>query len=96
LIVHPTGVADALLIGCYWATLGFIGIHLCLLTACVGRIAVLASTRRLRVALLFLGAGLALGAAQTLRAGTPVLSCGLAALAVAVVITGLDLRRIAP
>lgn len=95
LVVHPTGVADVLLVGCYWATLGFIGIHLCLLMARVGRIAVLPSTRRLHAALLFLGAGLALAAVQTLQAGTLVLSCGLAALAVAVFVIGFDLRRIA-
>lgn len=95
LAVHPTGVAGVLLVSCYWTTLGFIGVHLCLLTARVGRIAIPPGTRRLRVALLFLGAGLALAAAQTLRAGTFVLSGGLAALAAAVFVTGLDLRRIA-
>ncbi len=95
LVVHPTGVVDVLLVGCYWAVLGFIGIRLCLLTARVGRIAVLPSTRRLGVALRFLGAGLALAAVQTLRAGSLVLSCGLAVLAAAVFITVLDLRRMA-
>ncbi|WP_020659242.1 hypothetical protein [Amycolatopsis benzoatilytica] len=95
LIVHPTGVAKVLLVGSYWAVLSFIAIHLCLLTARVGRFAVLPSTRRLRLALLLLGAGLALAAVQTLLTGTLVLSCGLAALAAAVFAAGLDLRRIA-
>lgn len=96
LIVHPTGVAHALLIVYYWATLSFIGIHLCLLTARVGRIAVLPSTRRQRAALLFLGTGLALAAVQTLRGDTLVLSCGLTVLAAVVLRAGLDLRHIAP
>lgn len=95
LIVHPTGVADVLLVAYYWATLGFIGIHLCLLVARVGRIAVLPSARRQRLALLFLGTGLALAAVQTLRGDALVLSCGLTVLAAVVLRAGLDLRRIA-
>jgi hypothetical protein len=100
---HPTGMIHVLLIGYYWATLGFAGIRLCLLMARIGRIAVMPGTRRLCLALLFLGAGLALAAAQTLtglrvtlQVGTVVLSGGLGALAAVVLIVGLDLRRIPP
>ncbi|TVT44314.1 hypothetical protein FNH05_21515 [Amycolatopsis rhizosphaerae] len=98
LIHHPRGAVHILLLGYYWATLGFAGIHLCLLTARLGRIAVVPSTRRLRLALLFAGTGLALAATRTLAApvqgGTVLLSCGLAALAAPLLILGQDLRRI--
>lgn len=58
------------------------------------------STRRLRPALLLIGAGLALAALQSLastrqadfHAGTLALSCGLAVLAVATIITSQDLQ----
>ncbi|RSM45724.1 hypothetical protein DMA12_12605 [Amycolatopsis balhimycina DSM 5908] len=100
---HPAGALQPLLLGWYWATLGFAGVRLCLLMGRVGRIAIMPSTRRLHVALLFLGAGLALAAAQTLvipsgtlPVATAVSACGLAALAAAVLIAGLDLRRIPP
>ena len=95
LVAHPAGVVDVLLVTYYWATLGFIGIHGCLLAARVGEIAVPPSTRRLRLALLLLGAGLALASAQSLAAGVVVPSGGFAALAAAVLSAGIDLRRIA-
>ena len=97
LIGRPHGMVHVLLLGYYWATIGFAGIRLCALMARVGRIAVMPSTRRLCFALLFLGTGLALAAAQTLstfRGGTVVLSCGFAALAAVLLMAGLDLRRI--
>lgn len=97
---HPGGALRVLMLGGYWATLGFAGIRLCRLAVRVGRIAVVPGTRRLRLGLLFLGAGLALAAAQTLAVpgGTPpvataVPACGLAALAAAVLTAGADLRR---
>lgn len=100
LIDHPVGAVHALLLGYYWATLGLVGIYLCLLVARIGQIAVMPSTRRLRLALLSVGTGLALAAAQTLTAtlqvGHAVLSGGLAALAAAVLTAGLDLRRVRP
>lgn len=86
-----------MLVGCYWAILGFVGIRLCLLVARIGRIAIMASTRRMHFALLFIGAGLTLAAAQVLvplQSGTVVLAGGLTVLAVAVLIVGVDLRRI--
>ncbi|MFF1613272.1 hypothetical protein ACFVYA_36365 [Amycolatopsis sp. NPDC058278] len=96
LIGQPNGIVHVLLLGYYWATIGFAGIRLCALMARVGRIAVVPSTRRLCFALLLLGTGLALAAAQTLipfRGESVVLSCGFAALAAALLIAGLDLRR---
>ncbi len=103
LIDRPTGVVHLLLLGYYWATLGFAGICLCLLMVRVSRIAVMPSTRRLHLGLLFIGTGLTLAAVQTLttlrptvHVGTMVLSCGLAAHAAALLIVGLDLRRIPP
>jgi hypothetical protein len=94
LVVHPTAVVEVLLIGWYWATLGFVGVHVCLLAARIGRIAVPPGIRRLRWALLLLGVGLALAAGQSLEAGMFVSSCGLAALAAVVLVAGLDLRRV--
>ncbi|WAL63842.1 hypothetical protein ORV05_22965 [Amycolatopsis cynarae] len=98
LIDHPGNGVHILMLGYYWATLAFAGIHLCLFTARLGRIAVVPSTRRLRLALLFAGTGLALAATQTLattvQGGTVLLSCGLAVLAAPLLILGQDLRRI--
>lgn len=95
-------MVHVLLLGYYWATLGFAGICLCLFMVRVSRIAVMPSTRRLHLGLLFIATGLTLAAAQTLtttlraplHVGTVVLSCGLAAHAAALLIVGLDLRRI--
>ncbi|HVV24943.1 MAG TPA: hypothetical protein VHF06_36265 [Pseudonocardiaceae bacterium] len=100
LVDHPTGGAHALLLGYYWATLGFVGIRVCRFVARAGRIAVAPSTRRLRAALVLMAVGLALAGAQGLTAalrtgvhpGALALSCGLVALAVAVLAAGLDLR----
>jgi hypothetical protein len=101
LVDHPVGAIHVLLLGCYWATLCFVGIRLCLLMARIGLIVVIPSTRRLHLALLFIGMGLGLAAAQTLtvtlraalHVGTVVLCCGLTALATAVLTASLDLRR---
>jgi hypothetical protein len=101
LVGHPTGATHMLLLGYYWATLGFVGIHPCLLMARIGRITAIPSARRLRLAVLLVGIGLALAAAQTLTAtllntalhiGPVVLCCGLAVLAAATLVAGLDLR----
>jgi hypothetical protein len=100
-IDHPVGAMHLLLLGYYWATLGFVGIHLCLFMERIGRITITPSTRRLHLALLVFGVGLAFGAAQSLTVslrsslhiGLMVQSCGLAALAAVVLVVGLDLRR---
>jgi hypothetical protein len=101
LIGQPTGMVHVLLLGYYWTTLGSTGLCLCALMARIGRIAIMPSTRRLCLALLLIGAGLALAACQslaatpltTLHAGTLAVSCGLAVLATAVIVTGQDLLR---
>lgn len=95
-----TGPARVLPVSYYWATLGFVGFRLCLLVARIGRVAVPPSLERLRLALLCGGTGLALAAVQALaaadaggvRAGAMALASGLAALAVAVISVGRDLR----
>jgi hypothetical protein len=100
LVGHPHGGMRVLLLGYYWSTLGFAGYRLCLLVARVSRIAIMPGTRRLRLALVFVGAGLALASAQNIAAILPsgpaagglVLSGGLAAIAAAVLAVGLDLR----
>lgn len=100
LISHPTGVGHALLVGYYWATVGFVGLHLCVLTVRVARVAVLPSTRRLRHGLVLVGLGLTLAAAQTVPTavefGSVVRTGGLAALAAVVLAAAVDLRRIRP
>ena len=87
-----------LLLAYYWASLGFVSVRLCVLMVRVGRIAAAPSTRRLRAALLCGGTGRALGAAQSLAAAATlaggVLSIGFAALAIAVLHAGLDLRTV--
>lgn len=94
---HPTGPVRVLLLGYYWATLGFAGMSLCRLVARAGRIAIVPGTRRLRHALLLIGAGLGIAAGQalttSLQAGPVVLGCGLAGLAALVLTAGLDLRH---
>jgi hypothetical protein len=66
LVEHPTGFAHAALIVYYWATLGFTAICLCTLIARVARTVTMPTTRRLCAALLLIGTGLALAAAQSL------------------------------
>lgn len=103
LIDHPTGAVHVLLLGYYWTTLSLIGLQLCKLMVRIGRIASMPSIRRLRLALLLIGTGIALAALQSLavilqaslQPGALVLSGGLAALAAVVLISGLDLRFIA-
>lgn len=98
---HPAGVSHLVLVGYYWATLCFAGVRLCLLVARVGRFLVMPSLRRLQLALLFVGAGLALVSVQVLstsvrlapHVGTVVASCALATIAAAVFAAGRDLRH---
>ncbi|WP_329045805.1 hypothetical protein OG738_29875 [Amycolatopsis sp. NBC_01488] len=99
---HLTGLPNVLVVTYYWVTLGFVGFHLCLLVARIGRVAVLPSLERLRLALLCGGTGFALGAVQALVAAGPsgvradavVLASGLATLAVALISVGRDLRGV--
>lgn len=101
LIDHLVGAPRGVRLGYYWATLGFAGFHLCILTVRVTRITVTPSTARLRGALFLLGSGLALAAVENLTTtwhsaigtGTLALSLGLAALATGVLATGHDLRH---
>jgi hypothetical protein len=95
-----TGPARVLPVTYYWGTLSFVGFRLCLLVARIGRVAVPPSLVRLRLALLCGGTGLALAALRALaaagpsgmRTGAVVLASGLAALAVAVISVGRNLR----
>jgi len=101
-IHHPLGALPEILLRLYyWSTLAFAGLRACALVGRAGHIAVSPGTRRLRVAGLLVGTGLALAAAQNLvsgldrglTVGTAGLSIGLAAIAVAVLATAYDLRR---
>jgi hypothetical protein len=102
-IKHATGFAHAAQIVYYWATLGFIALRLCTLIARIARIApaaTLPTTRRLRAALLLIGAGLALAAGQNLLAlvgttahpGSLTVTGALALMSAAMIHTGHDLR----
>jgi hypothetical protein len=97
----PVGLVRVLLLVCYWATLCFGGIRLCVLVARAGRVVTMPSAQRLQLALVFVAAGLASAAVQSLAAafrepsgvGLVLMTCGLATSATAVLIAGLDLRR---
>ncbi|MEV6607034.1 hypothetical protein [Kutzneria sp. NPDC051319] len=101
---HPAGVTHVLLVGCYWATLFFGGIRICVLVARAGRVVVMPSAYRLHIALLLVATGLAFAAAQSLAValrtsfdlGSVMLICALATSAAALLVTGLDLRRRRP
>lgn len=96
-----TGPADVALVAYYWGTLAFLALRCCTLVARMSAATVLPSTRRLSVALLFFGIGLAMAAGQSLLAGsrtgmhpgTLAVATVLGALAAATLITGHDLRR---
>jgi hypothetical protein len=100
LIGHPTGLARAVLIVYYWATLGFTALGLCTLVARIAGTATPPTTRRLYAALLLIGAGLALAAGQSLlatastapHAGSLTVTLTLALLAAATISVGHDLR----
>jgi hypothetical protein len=102
LIVHPAGAISGLLRICYWTTLAFAGFRVCALAGRVGRVAVLPSALRLRVAVLFIGIGLGLAAVQNLASGLHrehnasmvALSVGLATIAAIALATAYDLRRL--
>jgi hypothetical protein len=69
IVEHPDPAARAAFVGYYWVTLGFTGFRLCTLVARVtglGGLVAVAGTRRLRVSLLLVGAGLAAACCQSL------------------------------
>jgi hypothetical protein len=101
LIEHPTASAHVALVACYWATLAFIALRLCTFVARVARTAAIPTRGRLRAALLLIGAGLSLVAAQSMLAiagstpdaGSLTRALALVLLAAATVHAGEDLRR---
>ncbi|MEU7875530.1 hypothetical protein [Dactylosporangium sp. NPDC049140] len=92
LVDRPAGFAAVLLLAYYWATLAFIAVRLCTLVARVLRLGIVPTRRRLRAALLLVGAGTALAAAQCLLAGGLLVTTVLAALAAVALHAGQDLR----
>jgi hypothetical protein len=90
---HPSGPARAALIGYYWATLGFVAFGLCAFVARVARTAVIPGSRRLCAALLLIGAGLGLAAAEGLRSGSTVVPAALGVLSAVTIAIGYDLAR---
>jgi hypothetical protein len=88
----------------YWTTLVFAGLRVCALAGRIGHVAATPSTRRLLVAALCIGTGLALAAAQNLVSelnrgpafGATALSAGLAAIAVLALVTAHDLGKPGP
>jgi hypothetical protein len=98
---HVTGPADLALIGYYWATLAFLAVRCCTLVARISTATVLPSSRRLSVALLLFGFGLAMAAGQSVLADVRTglhpsalaVTALLAVLAATTVIAGHDLRR---
>ncbi len=113
LIAH-TGHVDssgapvqALLLVCYWGTLAFTGLRLCVLVGRLGRTAGLVTvpgTPRLRLSLLLVGAGLAAACGQSLAGAVqPTPDAAALALAATLIIpaaaaltAGINLRRPAP
>jgi hypothetical protein len=100
LVEHPSGPAHIVLVVYYWATLGFTALCLCRLIARIAMTARLPGSRRLRTALLLIGAGLALAASQTMyaitrsapHAGSLALTLTLGLLAAATIHAGKDMR----
>lgn len=100
-VTGATGYADAALVASYWLTLGFVALRLCTLVARTAALTAPPGTRRLSAALLCMGTGLALAAAQTvlplgrggLHPAAPAQMLGLALLAAATLTSGRDLRN---
>jgi hypothetical protein len=63
-----TGMADIVVTACYWLMLGFVALRICVVAARTARSVNLPSNRRLSVALLMVGSGLALASSQNLLA----------------------------
>jgi hypothetical protein len=64
-VEHPAGAAGTALIVYYWSTLAFAALRACTLIARVLHVCVVPTTRRLRGALLLVGAGAALASGQS-------------------------------
>jgi len=101
LLDHPTGALAVALLAYYWSTLSFAALRACTLIARVQHICVAPTTRRLRAALLLVGAGLALATAQgtiaafhtAVGAGGLCVTGALGLLAALTLQTGQNLRR---
>jgi hypothetical protein len=98
---HPSGGVRALLLASYWGTLVLTAQRACTLAARVCRAVAAPSARRLRVATLLIGTGMALAAGQGLLAmlhrtpdgGSIAAFLSVAVLAAATIRAGIDLRR---
>ena len=96
---HPRTVTEILLRCYYWATLAFGGLRLCALAGHATRVVIPPSARRLTTAVLLVGIGLTMAAAQNLASrphlalGTAMLSAGLGAVGIGTLATGYDLSR---
>ncbi|WP_433042874.1 hypothetical protein [Dactylosporangium sp. CS-033363] len=95
LVEHPAGALGVALLAYYWATLAFVALRLCALAARLLRIGTAPSRRRLRAALLLVGAGTALAAGQSMLGGALLTTAALALLALVALHTGQDLRAAA-
>ncbi|MER7273991.1 hypothetical protein ABT369_06035 [Dactylosporangium sp. NPDC000244] len=92
LVDHPAGPARVLLVAAYWAALTFITLRVWALTARIVRMGTAPSRRRLRAALLLVGAGTALAAGQSLLGGALLIAAALLLSAVAALHAGQDLH----
>lgn len=100
----PSATVDVVAVAGYWGVLGFTAVRACALVARVARTATMPTTRRLRMALLIVGVGLALAVGQSLlvlvraaaapEAGTLAVSAALSVLAAAAISVGRDLRGV--
>jgi hypothetical protein len=101
LVEHPTGALRVAMVAYYWSTLAYVALRACTLVARVLPVCVVPSTRRLRGALLLVGAGQALAAGQgalvAVRTVTGVgglcVTAALALLAALTLRTGQNLHR---
>lgn len=96
LVRQASGLADAALVAYYWGTLAFAAAGMCVLVARVAKAAVLPSARRLGVAFVLLGTGLACASLQnvlvSVKTGSLATTVALGALATATISAGHDLR----
>ncbi|GAA3299696.1 hypothetical protein Dvina_25575 [Dactylosporangium vinaceum] len=96
LVDHPHGPLRVLLLAYYWATLTYIALQLTRFAARLLRIGTAPTRRRLRLALLVVGAGTTLAAAQSALGGTLLAATALALLAAAALHTRQNLRTPPP
>ncbi|MGI5422898.1 hypothetical protein [Actinomadura luteofluorescens] len=97
---QTSGLTDAALVACYWGTLAFSAVGMCVLVARVADAAVLPSVRRFGAALVLLGTGLACASLQNVLVsvktgsvtGSPAATVALGLLAAATISAGHDLR----